>query len=263
MKSSSNDIIQANILDVIEWTLNDISDNDIVVFDCDDVLTTITQQLFKQQNRQFFLDWCKINIPGFNRTMFFDLLDYILVSNKNVLVNDKMPCLVNKLADNNIKSIVLTALPTKPIGKIQEPIKWRSKILSELGYNFGKFWKNLPNKTFFEDTIQQYPPAYHDGIICCDNVPKHLCLSKFLQHSNISPSCTVFIDDNIDNLNGMQQWAHDNNIQFVGIQYLEAQNIVSNIPFSEELINYQLHNLVERRIWISDDDAFNAISEKI
>lgn len=260
MKSSYNDIIQTNKLDMIELTLNDVSDNDIVVFDCDDVLTTIAQQLFKQHNRQVFINWCKNNIPGFDRTMFFDLLDYILVSNKNVLVNDRMPWLVNKLADMNIKAVVLTALPTKPIGKVQEPIKWRSNILSELGYNFGKFWKNLSDKKFFENTIQPYPPAYHNGIICCDNVPKYLCLGEFLRYSNISPNRILFIDDNIDNLNGMQKWAYNYNIAFLGIQYHEAQNIVSNVPLSEELINYQLQMLVKQHVWMPDGDAFDAIS---
>lgn len=263
MKSSYNDIIQTNKLDVIELTLNDISNDDIIVFDCDDVLTTITQQLFKHQNRQFFVDWCKNNIPGLNRTMFFDILDYILVSNENVLVNDKMPVLVNQLAIRNIKAVVLTALPTKPIGKIQEPIKWRAKILSDLGYNFGKFWKKLSDKIFFEDIIQPHPPAYHDGIICCDNVPKHLCLEQFLKYSNTSPKRIIFIDDHIDNLIGMQQWALDNNIPFVGIQYLEAQNIKSNIPSSEKLITYQLQNLVKHHVWIPDDVAFNTILGKM
>ncbi|MDR1890711.1 MAG: DUF2608 domain-containing protein [Puniceicoccales bacterium] len=247
-------IIVADVIDDIEERLIGISGDTLVVFDCDEVLTTLSEQVWQAKNHDFFVEWCNKNVSNFSKEMLVEIATSILVSSKNLLVNQRMPQLVESLHRRNIKSVVLTALSMQPIVSVTDPMAWRISTLESFGYDFRMFWPSLPDK-HFRELGGEYPPAYSSGIICCGNIPKSQSLLAFLAYANITPSKIIFIDDKMENLEDVKEQCNLKNIKFLGIRYMEAHKIVPPIPFCASKVEYQLSILKEKNIWVSDVDV--------
>jgi FMN phosphatase YigB (HAD superfamily) len=260
-------MITSDVVDDIEKQLEKINCETLVVFDCDEVLTTLSEQIWRSKGREFLVDWCKRNVPEFNipelsREAFFEVVNTILVSNQSFLVNRRMPEIVDNLRARGIKAIVLTALSSSPIGSIFNPVEWRLEILKNLGYDFKNFWNSLPRKVFAIPGENHFP-TYDSGVICCDDVPKGKCLEAFLKYAGMEPRQVIFIDDVQENLDSVGEFCHTKDIDFVGIQYLEADKMVPHVPFSEELLEYQLCTLKEKKIWITDIEGKQRIQQHL
>jgi hypothetical protein len=173
-------IIVVDIMDDIEKRLKVADGNTLVVFDCDEVLTTLSEQVWQARNHDFFVEWCSKNISNFSEEVLYKLATSILVSSKNLLVNQRMPELVESLYRRNIKSIVLTALSTQPVATIRDPMAWRISTLENFGYNFKMFWPSWPDK-HFKEFGEEYPPAYGSGVIC-------ICHHGLMNLAGVDPS---------------------------------------------------------------------------
>ena len=65
MELGSDNVIVTEDISVIENELKNVDHTWLVVFDCDDVLTTLCEQICKEQNKKFLIDWCaKNSSPG-------------------------------------------------------------------------------------------------------------------------------------------------------------------------------------------------------
>jgi hypothetical protein len=246
-------MIVTDTIDSIKNTLENIDEGTLVLFDCDDVLTTLEEHIWKRQNHEFFLEWCTENIPE-GQNSLNEVANIILVTSKNFLVEGEMPEVVRSLHAKNAKAVVLTALSMKPIKEITDPLDWRVRTLKNFEYNFEKFWPSLPRKHFDEFNCE-YPPAYASGVICSGKVSKGQTMEAFLKYSKVTPRKVVFIDDKAESIESVRMSCAGIGAEFIGIQYLGADRIVSQIPFSEEKVRYQLQILKEKNIWIPDAEA--------
>jgi hypothetical protein len=247
-------IITTEVIGDIERELSSVDGDTLVGFDCDEVLTTLSEQVWKERSRQFFLEWCGKNIANFSEQVFYDVANFILTSSKNFLVNRKMPKIVDGLHAKGTKAVVVTALSPKPIESVADPTMWRVRTLENFGYDFKSFWEELPDKCF-EEFGGEYFPAYSSGVLCCGDIPKGRCLAAFMAYANVHPKKIVFIDDKRENLEDVMDMTRSKGIEFVGVEYFEANKIISKIPFSEKRIAYQLLTLKEKKIWIPDAEA--------
>ena len=247
-------MVVTDSLNTVQKYLSRADENSLVVFDCDDVLTTLAEQLWKPSNREFFHEWCENNIANYSEQELYDTATFILMSTDHYLVNDHMPAVVSALQNKNVKTVVLTALANKPIANVGDPVTWRIETLEKFGYTFWKSWQNLPT-TEFTNIKCSYPPVYRSGVICCGDAPKGESLAKFLDYAKFKPNRVIFIDDLTEQLENVQQMCQSHGLEFTGIQYLEARNIFSKIPFSKERMEYQLQILRQQNIWISDLQA--------
>jgi hypothetical protein len=247
-------IIVADTIEDIEKRLKVADGNTLVVFDCDEVLTTLSEQIWQARNHDFFVEWCTKNISNFSEEALYEIATSILVSSKNLLVNQRMPELVENLYRRNIKSIVLTALSMQPVAAIRDPLAWRISTLEKFGYNFKMFWPSLSDK-HFKELGEEYPPAYGSGVICCGSIPKSRCLMEFLTYANVRPDEVIFIDDKIENLEDVREQCALAKIEFLGIRYTESYQLDPTTPFCANKIKYQLTVLKEKNIWIPDSDV--------
>ncbi|MDR1432973.1 MAG: DUF2608 domain-containing protein [Puniceicoccales bacterium] len=238
----------------IKKELRSADTDTLVAFDCDDVLTTLEDQIWKRENYQFFVKWCANAFSDASMETLHCVSDFILTVGRNCLVNEEMPRIVDDLHAKNIQSMVLTALSQRPVGSITDPLRWRVATLNGFGYNFGKFWPALADKRFDEFACA-YQPEYSSGVVCSGETPKGQSLRAFLKHAAISPRKVIFIDDKEDTVEDVKATCESMEIAFVGIQYLEASKVVSAVPFSEEMMEYQLNTLKEKNIWLPDGEA--------
>jgi hypothetical protein len=170
-----------------------------------------------------------------------------------------MPKIVDSLHGKKGKAVVATALSPKPIESVTDPTMWRVRTLENFGYDFKSFWGELPNRCF-EEFDCEYRPAYSSGVICCGDIPKGKCLAAFMKYAGVNPKKIIFIDDKRENLEDVRDMSQSMGMKFVGIEYFEANKIISKIPFSEKRIAYQLRTLKEKKIWISDAEAEHYIT---
>lgn len=249
-------IIQANNISPIEEEFKNVNKSSLVIFDCDDVLTTVKVGMFKPQNREILEHY--VNNKKISKSELYDKLRIVLTHEDNVVVNPLMIDLVKQLTEHSVRQLVLTAYSVKPTTYLPNPIQWRINQLNELGYRFEKLW---PVFYFvLEDFLCKYCPTFKDGILCCDIFPKSECLELFLKQIHWIPEKIVFIDDSLKNLVDVEAFCKREGIKYIGIQYLESQYIKSYIPFSEQLGKTQIDSLINRSVWLSDEEANETIS---
>ncbi|MDR1289323.1 MAG: DUF2608 domain-containing protein [Holosporales bacterium] len=187
-------IITTDKIEDIEAEFERADENTLVVFDCDGVLTTISWDRAKS-NRQ------------------------------TILVNKKMPQLVDELQQREIKTVVLTALSAKASKKLQNPIKWRIETLKSLGYHFEKSFPSLEN-CWLPMPNNQPDSAYDQGVICCGRTRKDDSLKAFLGYASCHPSKIIFIDDSIRNIQHVEAFCKERRVVFVGIEYTEEKKLM-------------------------------------
>jgi len=249
-------IIRAEEISIIEHELSNLGNNDLAIFDCDDVLTTIRAGAFKPNNRDFLNKW--IRSSGVSKDELYDKFRVILRNEEGSVVNSRMINLINRLNEKEVKHMVLTSYSVRPLNGELDPVNWRVKTLKEFGYDFSKLW----DESYIEllDFMSDHNPIFKHGILCCDIFPKSECLEKFLDYVNWKPNKIVFVDDLLRNLSDVEDFCKSQKISYVGIEYLESQKITSYIPFSESIGQFQLDTLKNETVWLSDEDANKLIN---
>ena len=116
-------IVSAERIDAVEERLSDLGSQDLAVFDCDGVLTTVAVELFKPQNRDFAKKWCKE--AKTSKEELYDKLRLVLINETNFVVNQRMVDLVEKLAERGIKRMVATSYSVRPLDQLKNPVQWR------------------------------------------------------------------------------------------------------------------------------------------
>jgi hypothetical protein len=248
---SEGRIISAPNVDVIESELKNADADTLVVFDCDNVLTSNTDQILKKKNWDILQTLSEKNIKDINK---IDVCASFLLTTKFSITNKKMPLIVRNLQRRNIRAVVLTGLSSAPCGKMGDPMEWRVATLRSLGYCFDGFWPTLSLKRF-SNFFSTYDPCYYRGVVFCGGISKSVCLSRFLKYACIKPRKVIFIDDEINHLRDVGQLCSVLNIQFLGIEYNESDGLSSGLPFSRERADLQIKNLVSKGIWLSDEEA--------
>ncbi len=246
-------IVSAERIDAVEERLSDLGSQDLAVFDCDGVLTTVAVELFKPQNRDFAKKWCKE--AKTSKEELYDKLRLVLINETNFVVNQRMVDLVEKLAERGIKRMVATSYSVRPLDQLKNPVQWRIETLKELGYHFEKSWPDLPDNIELDDFLMDYNPVFSEGVLCCDFCPKSECLKHFFNKIQWHPRKIVFIDDDLRKLTDVGTFCEKEGIDYVGIEYLESKYIDSYIPFSENIGQIQMDNLFKKSLWIKDEEA--------
>ena len=248
-------IVRAEDISIIEKELEKLDSNDLAIFDCDDVLTTIRSGVFKPNNRDFLKQW--IRSSGISTAEIYDKFRIILKSESGTVVNPKMIDAINRLKDKNVRHMVLTSFSVQPMTDEPNPVAWRVETLKNFGYDFSKFWNE--QRVELSEFMREHNPVFQNGILCCDIFPKSECLEKFFEYIDWQPKKIVFVDDMLRNLADVEDFCKRQKIEYVGIEYLESQQVNSYIPFSESIAELQLNTLKEKSLWLSDEQAEDEI----
>ena len=157
--------------------------------------------------------------------------------------------------------MVATAYSVRPLHGVDDPIKWRIDTLHKMGYFFEKSWPEIKSDIILDDFLSDHNPIFSNGVLCCDTFPKSECIKIFLNYINWFPKKIIFVDDSLRNLSDVGEFCSRNKIEYIGIEYLESNNINSYIPFSDNLGNLQIDNLMTESIWLSDKVASEILEE--
>lgn len=253
------EIISAEDISVVEDQVKDSDENSLIIFDCDNVLTTVKVGTFSVQNRDFLKNY--LRGESFSKDEFYDKIRLVLINENTYIVNQRMVDLVADLSEKNIRHMVATSYSVRPMKGMLDPMQWRIENLHTMGYFFEKSWPDQKGSIVLSDFGTDHNPIFRDGILFCDVFSKGDCIRSFLEYIGWTPRKIIFIDDVLRNLSDVCEFCNENKIEYVGIEYLESRRINSHIPFSDNLGKIQMDHLMNKSIWLKDEEAHKILSD--
>ena len=252
-------IISADDVSVVENYTKNLDENSLVIFDCDNVLTTVKVGAFNVRNKNFLENY--LRDKSHSKDEFYDKIRLILINENTYIVNQRMVDLVADLSKRNIRHMVATSYSVRPLKDVPDPMQWRINNLHTMGYFFEKSWTDQKEDLVLNDFGTDHNPIFRGGILFCDIFSKGDCIRSFLEYRGWTPKKIVFIDDSLKNVSSVGEFCCKNEIEYVGIEYLESQRISSNIPFSDNLGKFQISHLMDKSIWLKDEEVHKILAD--
>ena len=252
-------IISADNISVVEDKIKNLNEDSLVIFDCDNVLTTVKVGAFNVQNKNFLKNYLK-NKP-YGKDEFYDKIRLILINENTYIVNQRMVDLVANLLKENIRHMVATSYSVRSLKDVPDPIQWRIDNLHKMGYFFEKSWLDQNEDIVLKDFGTDHNPVFRKGVLFCDIFSKSNCIRSFFEHIGWTPKKIIFIDDVLRNLSDVGEFCDEKKVEYVGIEYLESQYINSRIPFSDNLGKFQMDRLMNESIWLKDEEVHKILSD--
>ncbi len=247
------EIIKTNNFKIIEKNIQATNTGTLLIFDVDDVLLQPKDQLLKSNNEDYFKKIYQNVETRTNKTQAEKLFSLIMLQRKIEPVEKQIIELVNTAQKNGIKVLALTFCSTGKLGTINSLEDWRTKELKVLGYNFDKSWGKLTKKNFNQLPINGSNKfvAFQQGVLFTGGVSKAAALNVFLNYADHKPKKIIFVDDKKYNLEIVEKFANEANIEFLGIEYTFVQD--SKIePLNKTRARLQLEILEKEHKWLSD-----------
>ena len=249
----SSEIIESYDLKAVSEHFQNLDSESLLLWDVDETLIIAADLILKPGNEavmynienHYFNDkstqerrWLVSNI--------FHRMPFCLVE------ADVLP-LISDLQQKSIPMLCLTAMRTGPYGAIDSMEVWRVNQLRKLGIDFSALFPQHSPLEWEETLPYKGYPAFKEGIICCDRVPKGIVLTTFLQKIDWRPNKVLFIDNDSDYLASVEEAMEALNIPFIGIHYRAVETMIPEVD--EELAHHQFEVLVTEEIWLSDAEA--------
>jgi FMN phosphatase YigB (HAD superfamily) len=250
------EIIQTNDTKVIENMLASIDADTLVIFDVDDVLMHADDQILKSKNADACKPLVKKLKEQVGKDKIQDVTSIILLGRKNSPVDPRMISIIENLQKSDIKVLALTKCATGKFGLIPNTENWRIAELHKHEYYFDKSWQNLKdiNLKSLMKVTNDANPIYKAGIVFVDQTgEKGPVLDAFLAYAKIKPKKIIFIDDKTKNLVSVEEFAKQNNIGFIGIEYTKA--LEDKEELNQNVAELQFEILEKEKKWISDNEA--------
>lgn len=257
----SSTIIEAYDLKEIAAQFQQLDSQSLLLWDVDSTLIMPTDGVLRPGNEEFLDELIGLYLNGKTLQEKRWLISQIFHRNSYCLVDEGVASLIASLKEQSIPMLGLTAMRTGSYGIIESMEAWRVNQLRLLGIDFSSLLSQHDEFAWQETSPYAGKPAFKEGIICCDHLPKGVVLTSFLAKMEWRPRQVLFIDDYLDFLQSVEQAMAALDIPFVGIHYRAVEKIAS--PLDEELAHHQFRVLVNEEIWLHDHEAKATLVENI
>ena len=175
------------------------------------------------------------------------------MAGKKVLLDKKLPKLIQHLHKQKIKVIALTSSPIQSFGKIEEGESWRLNHLRELNIHFEKSFSPLTRfQINLKDTKTFTKPVFNRGVLFSGGISKAEVLLAFLEQVGYKPSRVIFVDDNRVHLEDMERKLLQLQIPYHGYHF-KSKHL--NKDVDEAVARFQFEYLFKHHKWLSDEEA--------
>lgn len=250
----SSIIIEADDLKEIAGHFQKLDQHSLLLWDVDSTLIIPSDQVLKPGNEDFLDELNAHYLSDKSEEELTALVSRIYHRMPFCLVDEQVVDLISNLQKRSIPMLGLTAMRTGSFGIIESMEIWRVNQLRSLRIDFSLVFPQHSGLHWQETTPYNGLPAFKEGIICCDHLPKGIVLTTFLQKINWRPNDVLFIDDNLDFLQSVEGAMEALNIPFTGVHYRAVEKMISP-AVDKEMGHRQFQALVNRKIWLSDAEA--------
>lgn len=251
--SLSSEIIEAYDLSELADHFQTLDAQSLLLWDVDSTLIVPADQVLSPGNEDFreeletqYLGSKTYQEVGWLVSKIFHRMSFCLV-------DEQVVDLISTLRNRSIPMLGFTAMETGPFGVIESMEEWRINQLRDLGIDFSAVFPQHSDLEWEETSPFYGYPAFREGILCSDRLPKGVVLTTFLQKIEWRPTRILFIDDNLNFLKSVDTAMEALNIPFIGVHYRAVERIKS--PLDEELAHHQFHLLINEQVWLPDHEA--------
>jgi hypothetical protein len=236
------EIVEIDHLDDIRPYI--VQQEDLVLFDIDDTLITNPISLGSPPWRA----WVKSKIPPYNLGFtLYDALTLFIAKNTSYrTVETSTVQLISDLQANGIPVFAFTARGRSQwyTTDIEGVDQLTHEQLNRVGIDF--------SRTVIPIELEDLEPTYfYKGIIFAQHIKKGDLLKHLFKDLNFHPSCIIFVDDKLDQVQSVETAAQEAGIPFMGFWYRGAE--FQATKFEPMLANLQLESLLLRNEILDDE----------
>lgn len=246
-------VIQTDSLELLETSIPDLNQHDLVIFDYSHTLAIPEDALLQSCGKNCLERRISAQNPSFSAQEIEKLISLILLQRNIKLLDPRSPEIVGNLRGQNIKVLVLTAIRTGPYGYIPYVEEWRLQEINKLGFDFRFSFPQINRLEFKEFRKQPFPPVFVQGVLCSGSVLKGNALKAFFKRTGFKPRRIIFVDNAADHHSSVEKCARRMRIPYLGYYYTKGDEERKNVD--EQIANFQIHALIETGIWIDDSEA--------
>ena len=249
-------IIVTSNVELIKDEIENLSNQDLIIFDVDEVLITPVDQILQVPYKKD-LDKISTNLEKQNKSIIQELWSIILLESRYEKVNAKLFEIIKKFK-NNKKILILTKAWTGKFGKIESLEDWRIKILKSHGLDLSDTSDFKNNIIFYELEAKNLPikclPMIKHKVLFSCGLPKGLVLEEFLSKIKFFPNKIILVDDKRENLDSVENFCKKKYITFLGFEYNAIKSKVVK-PLNQKRSELQFQILLNNKKWLNDDEA--------
>ena len=235
----------------------------LVVFDIDKVLFVLSEPTDREYRKEranartIYSLWNpkselyqELDLPTKER-----LWSIYLRSIQPVLLDPKIPDLVQKLQEREVKIIALTKFPVGKCGNIPSLEEYRVQQLAAKRLDFRKAFPETNSLTFPQFSLDDKHPQFLNGVLFTHMTAcsKGELLKAFFKRINWTPDRVVAFDDKVDNLQSMQKELSALGVKFEGFEFTGATKLPA--VFDQALAEFQFQYLLENEKWLPATEA--------
>lgn len=214
----------------------------VILLDVDDTIITPKSLTFRSSPHNKIIDEIKANRDQYQN--YEEIVSNWRAQRKSVLIDADWPGVLNSLK-HGFRIYGLTKVNTGKFGNIKSMEDWRYNELKSHGIEFSEHGEQ--NRSNIDDQ-----PSFYKGIMMTGIAKKRDTLKKFM--STIAPvDAIVFIDDRVKNLQEIDDFCKENDIQFLGLHFQGLQKLRGRQDEAVYLL--QKNTLVKEAKWLSDEEA--------
>lgn len=222
---------------IINHLLSRLERDDLIIFDVDDVLLKSLDPYYSEHYMKETTLHQMLYSRDQNTVETFLL--YLFLSKPCVVMDPKLPELLNQLKLKNIKHIANTAILPIVNEKLHVDIsRKRLETLKEIGIDFADSFSELPFWNFDSFPLEEaskVSPMFKEGVIFSSQAPKYSTTLALLQKLDFKPKRIAFIDDLFDNAKEMHDVLSLTGIECFSFHYTKKERSPVTSYFPSEI----------------------------
>lgn len=258
MRLKMPDIIDSFSLSDFKDLGHKVEQGALVLLDVDDTLITPRSAMFRYNSGHHqFIDELKKQPPhGINVTT---ILANWRLQRQVILVEEEWPHFIHFLRDvRGVTVYGFTQMHTGAFGTIASVEKWRFQELQDKGIVFTSAIDGSSRLVLLEG--EEGYACFDRGILFTGPFTKRQLLDAFLTITPHQPRQIFYVDDRLEQVHMIAQLAQRRNIPFFGVHYRGA-SMLKGDP-KPNVIAYQQKCLLEKGIWLEDEQAEHILNQK-
>lgn len=246
---------------ILSHPLKEFGEQDIVIFDVDEVLITgLDPYYFEHFSKKSPLHEELFSRGQHTIDKFFL---YMFLTKPWTCMDENLPKLIKILQQQEVRCIANTALNPTINSELRIDVPaLRVQILRSFGVDFSEAFPHLSVWDF--DTLDskhilKLSPLFKDGVIFSSETPKHISTLEFFKKTGFKPRRVLYVDDFLENSQAMFEELSSQGFECYSFFYTKKNAKSLRSYFSEEIFTRELRKLeffIERLLNEEDVNVF-------
>jgi hypothetical protein len=244
-------LMTSSSMDEVFRKMSAVDEETLVIFDIDETLTMTKNPLFQRPNITKHKELYKEAFKSLSNDQKQLLINLQLQTRETVLVENGIIGHINRLQEQKVRVIALSACLTGKFNGELDLAKWRISELNRLGIDLKKSFLYVAPFEFSDlKTMYGTYPTFKEGLICANGTKnsKGEVLVEFLKVVNFQPKKVIFVDDKVENALSVEEEMEKRNIPCQCFLYKGAEGFIAEEFYDKDEVVKELMKAVNRSL---------------